>query len=266
MSQISILGCGWLGFPLALSLQRKGFSIKGSTTSEEKKSTLKAAQIDPYLIHLTEEEVKGDFTSFTKGSKMLIINVPPGMRRDSSPDFSKKTAALIPLIERAGIEQLLFVSSTSVFSDFQGEVDEDSSPMPDTTSGIALLRSEQLLMENQSFKTTVIRFAGLFGPDRHPIYYLAGREGLSGGNAPVNLIHLEDCIGLIEKVIQTNYWGKILHGVHPNHPKKSDYYTHQAIKKNLDMPRFQEEENSKYKLILSKVASQELGYIFKKPL
>ncbi len=32
----SILGCGWLGKPLAVSLLDEGFNVKGSTTSEEK--------------------------------------------------------------------------------------------------------------------------------------------------------------------------------------------------------------------------------------
>ena len=34
--QVSILGCGWLGLPLAKSLIEKGFSVNGSTTSVEK--------------------------------------------------------------------------------------------------------------------------------------------------------------------------------------------------------------------------------------
>ena len=34
--KISILGCGWLGLPLAKSLLAKGYKIKGSTTSESK--------------------------------------------------------------------------------------------------------------------------------------------------------------------------------------------------------------------------------------
>ena len=31
MTQISILGCGWLGLPLAKALLKNGFSVKGST-------------------------------------------------------------------------------------------------------------------------------------------------------------------------------------------------------------------------------------------
>ena len=33
---ISIIGCGWLGYPLALFLKEKGYQVKGSSRSEEK--------------------------------------------------------------------------------------------------------------------------------------------------------------------------------------------------------------------------------------
>ena len=47
MTKISILGCGWLGFPLAKALLSKGLSVKGSTTSSEKLATLEKAGITP---------------------------------------------------------------------------------------------------------------------------------------------------------------------------------------------------------------------------
>ena len=31
-NKIGVLGCGWLGFPLAKDLIKQGFKVKGSTT------------------------------------------------------------------------------------------------------------------------------------------------------------------------------------------------------------------------------------------
>ncbi|WP_258929290.1 hypothetical protein [Flavobacterium davisii] len=39
--KISLLGCGWLGLPLAESLIKKGYEIKGSTTNLDKIPLLK---------------------------------------------------------------------------------------------------------------------------------------------------------------------------------------------------------------------------------
>ena len=45
--KIAILGCGWLGLPLAKSLLSKGYKVKGSTTSESKLEILENAGVLP---------------------------------------------------------------------------------------------------------------------------------------------------------------------------------------------------------------------------
>ena len=57
--QISIIGCGWLGLPLAKYLSNEGFVIKGSTTSSKKLELLKTHHIEGFLIHLNETDVIG---------------------------------------------------------------------------------------------------------------------------------------------------------------------------------------------------------------
>jgi hypothetical protein len=37
---------------------------------------------------------------------------------------------------------------------------------------------------------------------------LAGRENLENPDAPINLIHQTDCIGIILKIIEKNSWGE----------------------------------------------------------
>jgi 3-hydroxyisobutyrate dehydrogenase-like beta-hydroxyacid dehydrogenase len=68
MKQISILGCGWLGFPLAKSLHQKGFRVYGSTTSVEKISVFENAGITPFSLRLSEDNLEGDINSFLKNS------------------------------------------------------------------------------------------------------------------------------------------------------------------------------------------------------
>ncbi len=71
MRQISILGCGWLGLPLAKSLIEKRFSVKGSTTSEAKIVLLKNVGIAPFQIALFENKIEGDMTAFLENSEIL---------------------------------------------------------------------------------------------------------------------------------------------------------------------------------------------------
>ena len=75
---ISILGCGWLGLPLGERLQNEGYSVKGSTTTEDKLDVLKEKGIEPFLVELTPE-VKAEKIQEFLDSSFLIIDIPPKM-------------------------------------------------------------------------------------------------------------------------------------------------------------------------------------------
>lgn len=284
MKQISILGCGWLGLPLAKSLLEKGFSINGSTTSVEKIAVLKNEGIHPFLVSLSAvevlEETKISIENFLNNSEILIIDIPPKLRGDSSDTstshsktFVAKIQNIIPFIEKSSINKVIFVSSTSVYADTSTalSVTEETIPNPDTESGRQLLEAEQLLQSNSNFQTTIIRFGGLIGEDRHPIKFLAGRKNIENPEGPINLMHQIDCIGIIEAIIGLTQaqsdsceWKEIFNAVTPYHPTRKEYYTQKAIELNLPLPEFDESKISIGKTILSDKIEQVLNYEFKK--
>lgn len=57
---ISILGCGWFGLALAKKLIGLNYSVKGSTTSQEKLAILQAENIQPFLVNFTAEAILAD--------------------------------------------------------------------------------------------------------------------------------------------------------------------------------------------------------------
>ncbi|GAB3814760.1 hypothetical protein GCM10028895_08160 [Pontibacter rugosus] len=54
---VSIMGCGWLGLPLAEQLVKQGYTVKGSTTTAAKQALLEEKNIQPYLLNLADEQV-----------------------------------------------------------------------------------------------------------------------------------------------------------------------------------------------------------------
>jgi nucleoside-diphosphate-sugar epimerase len=265
MTKISILGCGWLGLPLAKALLKKDYLVNGSTTSTEKLAILENVRIEPFLIALSENKTTGNLTDFLKNTKILIIDVPPKLRGSETENFVSKIRNVIPFIEKSSVENVLFISSTSVYNDDDAFVTEETIPKPDTDSGKQLLETEQLLQSNSNFKTTVLRFGGLIGEDRHPIKFLAGRENLDNPDAPINLIHQEDCIGIILKIIALNAWNQTFNAVTPYHPSREIYYTQKAMALNLALPKFNHENNFGEKIILSDTLENVLNYTFTKP-
>lgn len=263
MMQISILGCGWLGFPLAEALVFNRFSVKGSTTSPEKINRLKESKITPFLVAVSENGIEGDMTDFMKGSEVLIIDIPPKLRGLNTESFVKKMQNVIPFIEALGIQKVLFVSSTSVYGESNVLITETTCPNPDTESGKQLWEVEKMLQNNQNFSTTVLRFGGLIGSDRHPVRHLAGKENVADASAPVNLIHQEDCIGIIKAIIELQIWGETFNGVAPFHPSKAIYYTQMANKMQVVPPQFSKDCTSTGKVIASEKVKNKLKYSFK---
>ncbi|MBF7091990.1 SDR family NAD(P)-dependent oxidoreductase [Flavobacterium sp. ALJ2] len=274
MTKISILGCGWLGFPLAKAMIAKDFSVKGSTTTSEKIALLEESGINPFLININLNEVNSLFgkslsleiDSFLNESSILIIDIPPKLRGDNTESFVDKIAFLIPFIEESTIEKVLFISSTSVYGENNVLVTEETKTNADSESGKQLAISEILLLRNTNFKTTILRFGGLIGEDRNPIKFLAGKENIENPEAPINFIHLEDCIGIILKIIESNSWDQIYNAVAPFHPSREEYYTQKAREQNLALPKFIHEKESTKKIISSAKIENVLHYTFaKKP-
>jgi len=262
MKQISILGCGWLGLPLAKSLIEKGFSVKGSTTSLEKISVLRTVGVEAYQIELSETGITGDLNLFLKDSEILIVDIPPKLRGTSSENFVQKIQNLIPFIENSSVQKLVFISSTSVYSDNNSIITEATTPQPDTESGKQLVAVENRLLSNLNFKTTAIRFGGLIGDDRHPIRFLAGRQHLENPDAPINLIHQRDCIGIIEAIMEQECWNETFNAVAPFHPSRKEYYQQKAIELKMPLPEFSTGKKSVGKTISSEKVATILHYTF----
>jgi nucleoside-diphosphate-sugar epimerase len=149
-------------------------------------------------------------------------------------------------------------------------VTEETKTCPETESGRQLVAVEQLLQTNIHFKTTILRFGGLIGEDRHPIRFLAGRKNLENPKAPINLIHQTDCIGIIMTILRQAQndkweWNETFNAVAPFHPSREQYYTQKAIDLGLELPQFNSESPTFGKTILSTKVENVLGYTFSKP-
>lgn len=262
MKKIAILGCGWLGLPLSKSLVEKSFVISGSTTTFEKLEILEKLNIQPFLISISEDKITGSIDAFLHGTNILIIDIPPKLRGANKENFVQKIANLIPYIEKSSVEKVIFISSTSVFEDDNSIVTDDTIPNAISESGKQLFAVEQLLQKNTHFETTVIRFGGLVGTDRHPAKMLAGRSDIENPDGVINLIHQQDCVAIIEKVIERNFWSESINAVSPFHPTRESYYTQKAAYFGLAPPTFDHSKPSVGKLVTADKVDKILGHRF----
>ncbi|MFK7904343.1 MAG: SDR family oxidoreductase [Chitinophagales bacterium] len=266
---ISIIGCGWLGLPLALHLQQKGFTIKGSTTSPSKIENLEQKNIQAYLLQLQDDGIlpmeQKQYLKDLLKADILIFNIPPGRRNPNvEASFLAKIKTLTDAIEASPLQKIIFVSATSVYPLQNRMVTELDAKNPSKASGKALLQAEQALQNIQNTETTVLRLAGLYGPNRAPGRFLAGRQNLANGEGRVNLVHLQDCIEVISGVIQQEKWGEVYNVCSDEHPTREVFYTAAAKNLGLSVPTFAVNSPAKYCMVSNKKVKQELKHTFRK--
>jgi len=257
---ISIIGCGWYGFELAKKLIELGKVVKGSTTTTAKLPALAEAGIKPYLLNF-EAGAKITPEDFFD-SEILIICIPPKRHSDQITQYPQKIEKIAEYAATNNIKKVIFISSTSVYGDFNTEVTELSTTKPQTLSGEQVFKAEQLLTANKNFSTSILRFSGLVGPGRHPARFFAGKKNCPNGQAPINLIHLQDCIGLTIEIINRQAFGNVFIGSAPHHPQKQVFYTAAAAALNLELPEFID-ELKEWKIISSIQVPKLLNYKYK---
>jgi nucleoside-diphosphate-sugar epimerase len=257
---ISLLGCGWLGFPLALNLISRGFNVKGSTTSPEKIPVLKASGIDPMLVQFDKSYPEPDLTELLDGD-ILIVSVPPGRRNVDGPDNYKRMGEILTeQVPGSSISKLIFISSTSVYSDSNSVLTEISEISPQTASAKVIAEIEKSLLA-LPIQVIILRLAGLFGPGRSPGRFFSGKINIPNGLAPVNMIHQEEVVSLINSLIDSDSAKGIYIGSTPSHPTKEEFYTLAAHIDKLPEPDFIPEKLS-WKIVNSERVENELGFSF----
>ena len=259
---VSILGCGWLGLPLGRYLRNCRFSVKGSVTTSEKFELLRSSGIVPYRIVLNDSEILLDDYDFFE-TDVLIISIP--LRRIDGIEriFPAQITQLIPIILKHGIKKVIFISSTSVYPDNQKTAKESDILNPDKASGKALIAAENLLKNLTDFETTIIRFGGLIGADRNPARFLL-KSDRPVTNVPVNLIHQDDCIGIIVSILIQEIWGETFNACCQEHPLKKDFYGRAAQISGLPVPTISDQDET-FKIVDSSKLKRFSKYKFKYP-
>lgn len=265
--KISVLGCGWLGFPLAQSLLDEGYAVNGSTTTKEKTTILKQAGIDPWLIKLPDgaDDQKND--PFWD-CDLLFFNLPPKRGdKDAQENYLKSVRTVIEKVKKHNISWIIFASSTSVYPDRAGITEEtDTKPgNASRPSGETILEAERLI-QTGGVDWTILRFGGLYGYGRHPVKYLSGRNGLSGASRPVNLVHQVDCVRAVSEVIRQKKRNTVYNVVSDGHPPRKEFYESAARHFGLEEPEFSDAESTEGgKVISNQKLKEELLFTFSYP-
>jgi len=251
---VSILGCGWLGSALGKHLVENGYQVNGSVTRPEKLSLIEQIGMKSFLLKISDEAV--DLSSGFWNCDALVIS--SNVRLDNNAGYLNGLESIAEILRSKKVKRIVVVSSTSVYGEPNAIMDETAVVEPNTSSAKRLVDIERIFQYIPDTQTTLMRCGGLVGPGRLPGSFLAGRKNVPNGLAPVNLIHLTDCVGLIECILNTEEPVEVINAVSPDHPSRADFYTQAAAAQNLTLPEFVPEKTS-WKIVKS-LGSANLGY------
>lgn len=195
-SHILIAGLGKIGCDLALALIAHGHRISG----------IRRQPHAPAGIDLYAQDLISTPTILLPPDQvdLLVIALTPASRDEAGYRDSFLIAPqrlLNALAERQPLPPVIFVSSTAVYGDIDGDVSEDTPPKPAAFNGRLLLAAEEEL--SLRCLLTVVRFAGIYGrSDFHArrAAAIANGEAELPANHWMNRIHQQDCVGLLHQL------------------------------------------------------------------
>jgi len=197
---VTIIGCGDIGLRLAKQLDSQSYTVIGLRRSEQDSDRIEYRQADCSSKAQLQQ-------TLPEYSDVIVITMTPSQRTDAG--YQQAYVQVVDNLLQA-IQQpprlIVFVSSTSVYSQSEGEwVDEDSPAAPSSFSGQRLLEAEQLLSDSP-YNSCVVRFSGIYGPKRQRLIEQVKRGESSPINPPLysNRIHVDDCAAVLAHVIQHN--------------------------------------------------------------
>jgi nucleoside-diphosphate-sugar epimerase len=201
---VLIVGCGDIGLRLAKCLPQDIYEITGLRRHPpEDTSFLRYQTCDVTDSDQFARVLKQNFA-------VIVISMTPSERSDLGYQKAYVQTCQNLLTGLRAFQKsplLIFVSSTAVYGQMDGEwVDEDSPTEPEGFSGKRLLEAESIIIGSE-FPSTIVRFSGIYGPGRNRLIEQVRQAKASASIHITNRIHADDCARCLAHLIELNRKG-----------------------------------------------------------
>jgi nucleoside-diphosphate-sugar epimerase len=247
---IAVIGTGWLGHPLATKLTELGHIVYGS------RRTVPEAERVVYrtFIHPSRNPINKEIIPL---ADVVILAFPPG--KETPEQYAGDCLDICRLVGEQA--RVILISSTGVYRKQNGTCSEESFDDLQFDPDYPVSRAEFELIQLLGKRLTIVRLAGLIGPNRYPVKNMSASGKTYKGNEPVNVIHQQDAVDLVIFITERKISGEIVNGCAAEHPLREAYYSWMADKLGIDPPLFLQSTADDGKII-SSAKSRELGFSY----
>jgi len=244
-----IIGCGYLGRRAAERWLADGDRVSAITRSRERAEEFRSTAIEPVVGDVTDLESLSELPEADTLLYAVGLDRSAGKsQREVYVDGLRNVLA--KMSERC--RRLIYISSSSVFGQSDGEwVDENSPTEPTRASGQICLDAERLIEEFADAipRRTILRLSGIYGPDRllRRLNQLKDGEPIAGNpDAWLNLIHVDDAVTVVRAVASEEDPGP-LYLVSDDRPvRRGEYYAKLAELAGVPAPTFDDQASARH--------------------
>ncbi|HEV7402020.1 MAG TPA: SDR family oxidoreductase [Chthoniobacteraceae bacterium] len=210
MSRPSVLvvGCGFLGLPLARRLHAAGCDVLGLTHSEATAAGLSGELFPVRACDVSNADSVGEIAKSRTGKFDVVVHCASSGKGGPEAYQRVYLEGCAHLLEQLAPRQIIFTSSTSVYAQVGGEpVTEESLAEPAAETGRLLRETEELVLAHGG---TALRLAALYGPGRSVLLrkFFSGEAVIEGDGARwINQIHRDDAVEACVQVIERGATG-----------------------------------------------------------
>ena len=207
---VLIAGCGDVGSRFGLQMSRAGWTVYGLRRE--------AAGLPVPILPVAGDLLAGQCPRNWPNAELSYLVYAASASQHDEPGYRQAYVEglrnVLGWLEQRGQrpKRLLFLSSTGVYGQNQGEwIDETSPTEPNGFTGQVMLEAERLAL-NSGLPATLVRMGGLYDPAR-PWLQNQIRAGLRVDREPPqysNRIHRDDAAGLLAFLLQADLRGVAL--------------------------------------------------------
>ena len=234
MPRLLIAGCGYLGQAVADLCVAEGWEVEGWTESTASAQTFSGRSYSVRAVDISNAKLIGA----QKGNFDAVIHA--ASTRGGDVDLYRRVYlnGARNLLGTLGGARMLFVSSTSVYAQMNGEeVSEQSPAKPAHETGKILREAEDLVLSDRGI---VVRLAGIYGPGRSALLkkFLSGEAIIDPEKDRfANAIHRDDAAAAIRLLMTRAESTGEIYNLVDNEPRlQSECYRWLAAKLNRPLP------------------------------
>jgi nucleoside-diphosphate-sugar epimerase len=232
---VLIVGCGFVGLPLARDFAVSGWETYATVASEASMAKLHGESFRADALDIRDE---ASFRHLARRNFNVVIHCASSGRGGAADYESVFFLGARNLMANLQCDRFIFTSSTSVYSQTDGFwVDEKSPANPLRETGQFLRKAEDLVLGTGG---AVARLAGLYGPGRCvPLQKLLDGKAIIEGNGErvMNMLHQLDAAGALRFLAETQATG-LFNAVDNDPVPELEWFRYVCDRLNQPIPSF----------------------------